>query len=139
MASGSVTQTAVQNIDETFVAITLAWTADTGGALDATALNASMKALAFGKYLIQAITVPGGRAPSSNYDITITDENGIDLMGGKMENRHTSNAEAAMPLYFSRPVYGSLTLNLSGNSVDRATGAVILQFSKYPVTTGLTS
>lgn len=38
-------------------------------------------------------TNPGATAPTDNYDITITDEDGVDLLGGAAADRDTSNSE----------------------------------------------
>ncbi len=48
--------------------------------------------------LIKGVTDPGATAPSANYDITITDEEGVDVLAaciaaGRLDNRHTSTSE----------------------------------------------
>ena len=43
------------------------------------------------------VTNPGATAPSANYDITLVDEDGIDIAQGLLANRHTSNSEEVYP------------------------------------------
>lgn len=42
-------------------------------------------------------TNPSATAPSSNYDIEVNDEDGLDLAAGGLVNRHTSNSEQVIP------------------------------------------
>jgi hypothetical protein len=79
-----------------------------------------------GFYLYKVITNPGSAAPTDNWDFTITDSDGVDLMGGNGANRHTTTSQSVYPLIgsqpFAQPYLGdTLTLNLSGNSVVSAT------------------
>lgn len=43
------------------------------------------------------VTNPGTTAPESNYDITITDEDSLDILNGAGANRHTSTTEVVYP------------------------------------------
>lgn len=46
--------------------------------------------------LIRAVTDPGATAPDDNYDIAITDEEGVDVLGAcqsTLANRDTANSE----------------------------------------------
>lgn len=76
--------------------IIIDWTSDdTTGAVTATT----------GKIvgqLLKVVTDPGAAAPSANYDIAITDEEGVDVLSGlggtggtdpSLANRHTSTTE----------------------------------------------
>lgn len=75
-------------------------------------------------------TDPGSTAPTDNYDITLTDQYGLDIMGGSLANRDTTDTEQAAPLIGSfagcRTVTSAFTINISGNSVNSATGTVIV-------------
>lgn len=81
--------------------------------------------------LIKFVTNPGATAPSDNYDITLVDEDGIDVAEGLLANRDTSNSEevyafkqvtltgtgsdaAALPIYHGGPV--TFTLASAGDS-----------------------
>ena len=73
-------------------------------------------------------TVPGaaGLAPDDNYDITITDENGIDILAGLGANRDTANTEHVKDtdgMLFT--VATSLTLNVT-NAGNANSGTVYL-------------
>lgn len=79
-------------------------------------------------------TDPGSTAPQDNYDITLTDQYGLDIMGGALDNRDTANTEFIQPYntvqtsYIEMPVHGSLTLAISGNNVNGATGKVVIYY-----------
>ncbi len=48
--------------------------------------------------LIKGVTDPGAAAPTANYDIAVTDEEGVDVLAAcqsTLANRHTSNSEQA--------------------------------------------
>ena len=114
--------------------LTLAWTSDSvTGAVSATTSTAVTDLIA-GKYIVLVVTDPGATAPTDDYDITITDANGVDVMGGALANRDTANTEQTMPailtgLYFPRPIATALTLNVTaaGNS---KVGTVIIYLSR---------
>jgi len=65
-------------------------------------------------------------APSDNYDITLKNSNGYDIMGGKLANRDEATTEVIQPYdstsgsYLAFPVDGALTLAISdmGNSTS---------------------
>lgn len=84
--------------------------------------------------LVTLQTNPGSTAPTANYDITLVDGDGIDRLQGLGANRHTSNSEAVAIVYtgtsISPPVAPgeTLTLTLSGNSVNSAVTVVTLYF-----------
>lgn len=67
----------------------------------------------FSGVLLRAVTVPsGGNPPEANYDVTVTDADGFDVLGGGGANRHTSNTEAItsglLPI-----AHSTLTLNVT--------------------------
>ena len=87
---------------------------------------------------VMAITIPGnhakcpGTAPTDQYDIEIWDEYDVDIFGGQLKNRSSTDSEQTTPLVdtalMSRLVSGDLTFKLTGNSVDDANGRLILFF-----------
>jgi len=122
----SVTPT---SISRDFYCITYTWTADASdGSVPATA---SPKVTG---YVVLAITDPGATAPTDNYDITLTDEDDVDVFGGNLANRDTANSEHAVPkigsVYGGRFVNSALTMNLSNNSVNSATGELKVYIAK---------
>lgn len=44
-------------------------------------------------------TNPGATAPESNYDITLTDEDSVDILNGCAANRHATNTETVYPMH----------------------------------------
>ncbi len=76
-------------------------------------------------YVFLVITDPDGTtAPTDQYDITLKDSNGVDIMGGEITNRSDTDSEQAVPkidaVYGSRWIDGIATLAITGNSVASA-------------------
>lgn len=75
--------------------------------------------------VIALVTDPDGTdAPTADYDITITDVEGYDVMQGAGADRHTSNTQTAVPTAKS-VAFGQLTLNVT-NAGDTKSGVAIL-------------
>jgi hypothetical protein len=111
--------------------LTVSWTDDTNGTtyvINPTSYNI------MGWYLYSAETNPGSGPPTDNYDITLVDADTYDLAGGLLMNRDTSttemvnmgNAPASYPM-----ITDNFTFTLSGNSVNNATGTLILLFTTH--------
>lgn len=91
--------------------------------------------------LIKGVTDPGAAAPTANYDIAITDEEGVNVLAAcqsTLDNRHTANSEqvyflvldaAATPLAQSiHPVVcDALTVAVS-NAGNSKTGQLTLYY-----------
>jgi len=123
LAAESVTQTWT-NCTATVDCLALAWQADPNGALTATASNRSIDG-----YVIQVVTNPGATAPTDNYDIALNNSDGADVCGGALADRDTATSEIALPKpdgtnYVEAWVSGILTLAVTGNSEDSATGTI---------------
>jgi hypothetical protein len=104
--------------------ITLTCTADSSdGSYPATALT-NIPHGEIGGRLLQIATDPGSTAPQANYDITVTEAGGADLLLGVGANRHTSSSEVAV--VESNGASGAyagtdtLTLNITNNNVNSA-------------------
>lgn len=128
-AAGSCTETVTPYKDGDWM-ITLTCTADSSnGSFPAISIN--NRGQTIDGYVYMVVTNPGTTAPTDDYDITITDADGIDIMGGTLLNRDTANSEEAIPkignVYGSRRVNGALTVNITNNSVNSA-GIVIKIF-----------
>lgn len=71
--------------------VVAAWTSDGDG--DA---SGTTEAVVSGE-VIKGVTVPSGTAaPTADYDITVTDENSVNILSGAQDDltdRHTSNTE----------------------------------------------
>lgn len=85
--------------------------------------------------LIALETNPGSTAPTDNYDIAITDGEGVDVLQGVGANRDTANSEVAQIVVSGtslRPVVDetdTLTLAITGNSVNSATVVITLYYA----------
>ena len=79
-------------------------------------------------YVFSGITNPGTTGPTDNYDITLKDENGVDVFGGELLNRDTANSEQAVPkignAYGTRFVSSKLTFAVADQNVNSATGVL---------------
>jgi len=123
MTAGTVTQTYTKVTDDVRC-LTYSWTGDAAdGSVPATASTISVDG-----YIILVITNPGSTAPTALYDITLTDGDSVDVMGGQLANRSATATEQAVPkigtVYGGRWVSGILTLNITNQSVHSATGTV---------------
>lgn len=71
-----------------FRSVLFTWTSDdTAGTVTGTS------SFEIGGLVYGLTTNPGSTAPTDNYDITITDEDGVDLLGGVGADRDTANSE----------------------------------------------
>ena len=132
--AGEVTQ-AVTTIVDPVKVITLTCTADSSdGSYPATALTGIPRDGRGGR-LLQIITDPSGdTAPQDNYDITITDSGGADLLLGVCANRDTANTElAVINTNGAHSVYAgtdTLTLNITNNNVNSAVIVIKLYYTE---------
>lgn len=85
--------------------------------------------------LVAIATNPGATAPTANYDITVEDQHGADVLQGCGLNRHTTNSERAAVVHASssvHPVVGrqdTLTLKIANNAVNSAQIVVELLYT----------
>lgn len=125
-AVGTVTQTwaAVTSHVST---LTLSWVASsTDGSVPATTTASNIDG-----YVIMVVTNPGAGPPQASYDITLTDSDGVDIVGGVLASRSQTATEQVRPLiggvaYGDRFVSGKLTFTLTGNNVNSAAGTVVI-------------
>jgi len=94
------------------------WTTDGSGDLTATDTGYPIEG-----YLMLVETDPSGTAiPSAAYTVTLTDANGVDVMGGALADRSTTTTEMTMPKlngnYTIIPVVSTLEMDVTsaGNS-----------------------
>lgn len=104
---------------------TLSWTAHTDGSFTSTASTWNVDG-----YILLVVTDPGSPAPTDNYGITLTDSDGIDVMGGALANRDTSTTEEAIPSNGARFVSGKITIAISSNAVNGAKGIIYIYIYK---------
>lgn len=72
-------------------------------------------------WVFLAETNPGTTAPTDDYDIVLTNANGVDVMGGALLNRDETNTERAIPGVSGWVDGGVVTVETSNNSVSAAT------------------
>lgn len=70
-------------------------------------------------WVVLVDTVPGSTQPTTLYDITLSNGDGIDVMAGKLADRSATLAERAYPSGAAW-VDGTLTLAITNNSVASA-------------------
>jgi len=119
-AAGTVTTTEVTHTS--VKKITIAWTSTAGGVADGSTTAA------FDGQLIGLTTIPsgGGTAPSDDYDITVTDADGHDVLLGAGLNRDTANTEHVATGSLGGVAGSRLTLNVSGAGSAKV-GTVVLR------------
>lgn len=112
-----------------------AWVADADAAtIPDTALPNDFIEAIKGWYLYAIQTKPGAGdvAPTADYNVTLEDSIGMDILGGAGADRSASATEWAMPLWGTEtipaPVVEGLTLKVAGNSVVSAEGQIRLIF-----------
>ena len=110
--------------------VTFTCTADSSdGSYPATTVSTDIKGR-----LLQIVTDPQSTAPQDNYDITVTDSVGADLLLGVGANRDTSNTEVA--IVESNGAHSvvaetdTLTLTITNNNVNSAGIVIKLYWSE---------
>lgn len=90
-AAGTVTLT--EETHGTLKKISFAWTSDGSGVVSGTLTTA-----AYTGALERLVTVPagGGSAPTDNYDVTLLDGDGVDVLMGAGADRDTANTEQVL-------------------------------------------
>jgi hypothetical protein len=88
--------------------------------------------LLLGKQLYSIKCIPGTTGPTTGTSITITDEYGVDLLGGKGSGLiHNSNKTWALfgpaGSVVSALVTGTLTATITGNSVNSAVITIVIE------------
>lgn len=97
-----------------------AWTSTGGGAADKATANAYS-----GKLLGLTTDPDGAAAPSDNYDITVTDQDGDDALLGAGANRATATTQHVAEANLGAVAEGPLTLNVAAAGSAKS-GVVIL-------------
>jgi hypothetical protein len=104
--------------------MTLSWTSDSSG--DATATTGAI----FGT-ILRVATNPGATAPTDNYDVTLSDADGFDILYGLGANRDTANTESISPVDpvsgVPPVVAGPLSLSVSSAGASKV-GTVVIYY-----------
>jgi len=97
--------------------VEVAWTSTAGGA-------ASAAQFLFGK-LCRVTTIPNGvAAPTDNYDVTLVDEDGVDVAGGNLADRDTANTENVV--FANKEVIGGLLTPTVANAGNAKQGTIVI-------------
>lgn len=100
--------------------ISVAWTATADGSVPVAELGH------ISGYITLAVIIPGVPAPSNGYDVTLLDENGLDVFGSKGLGMSSTDTEQFQPCVdketCQRVVNSKLRLIVSGNSNAAAQG-----------------
>lgn len=112
--------------------LTITWTSHVSNGNVSEAISAANMKMILGKNLAHFVTDPGPTAPDDNYNFTLLDAYGVDILGGEGLLRDTINSEQGIPALKSG-VYGdriidtalTFTIDTAGNSKQ---GKVILYF-----------
>jgi len=131
----------LEQMDEKHVKVTLTWQSASDGSVSQAlgGLDYDWLNVLRGMYLVKMVTDPGSAAPTDDYDITLLDDDGLDVLGGAGGNRDTANNEVAHPtpdgsninLDIAGPIDGDLDLTIA-NAGDTKTGVVKLIFRRMP-------
>lgn len=86
-----------------------------------------------GLKLYSVKVIPGATAPTDATDLTITDEYGIDLLGGKGTDLIDSTSKTWIPIGpagYALPalITGNVTVTITGNLVAGAVITIVLEF-----------
>jgi len=100
--------------------IVISWTSATGGVVSAAIASTFAAAQPWNGpkptklkgFIVRVVTNPGATAPTAAYDLTLLDEDGVDVLAGGGADRHETNTEQIIPV--SPPfVDGELTFTLA--------------------------
>jgi hypothetical protein len=106
--------------------ITFTCTGDaTDGSFPATAISTANMDLLRGLYLYYLVVTTGTVKPTNLWDMTMTIKSGtLDILGGTGIDRGITIPEEIYPKIgssgFPKPAYETITLNITGNSVNSA-------------------
>lgn len=105
--AGTVTFT--ETVHGSVKKLEIAWTSTAGGAADGTSEHP------YDGRLIAVTTVPAaaGDAPTDNYDLTLTDSGGADVLLGQGADRDTANTEHLLEANLGAVAASKLTLNVT--------------------------
>lgn len=109
MAAGSVTIT--EETHGTIKKIKFDWTSGTGD--DEGKASGQTTNPFSGKILGLATNPDGVAAPTADYDITVTDEDDMDVLMGGGANRHTSTTEYVLSTSLGAVANDKLTINVT--------------------------
>jgi len=130
-SSNTVTEGWVDGMEGGVYVITFTWVADdSDGSVPSAETSGPLNGM-----ILKVVTDPGATAPTDGYAVTLTASEGADVMGGALGDLDTANTEQWFPQAGTdapRPVYvaGTLTMALTGNSVNDALGTLTVYIKR---------
>lgn len=116
--AGTVTITEVSHTS--VKKVTFAWTSSAGGAADGTTTKV------FDGRIIGFATIPdSGTAPTDNYDLTILDADGHDVLLGQGANRDTATTEYVSEASLAGVAGSTLALHVTNAGAAKLGVAII--------------
>lgn len=85
--------------------------------------------------ILALATNPGATAPQDNYDVTLVNQHGYDVLQSLGLNRHTTSTQQVPILYSSTGTHpavdetDTLTLTIAGNNVNSAITVIELYYA----------
>jgi hypothetical protein len=116
------------NVNSEVSTITWTWTASIDNATVPSTASGAVKGWVF-----MATTDPGATAPQALYDIVLNDSDSVDIFGAELNDRSATVSQHAVPkigssYYGPRFVNGTLTMILTNNNVNSATGILKIYY-----------
>jgi hypothetical protein len=138
-AVGTVQQSTQQVGNSSIYTVSMYWTGDSvTGTVPVTLIQAQAIPIVQGYRVINIETVPGSPAPTNNYSITLLDTIGVDVLAGAAANVVSSaNAQGFAGSPTSSPIFGSLSLSITGQAVAGAKGTVLIYLAPFSQVIGL--
>ena len=114
--------------DSGVVVATFRWAANSSGFVRDVALACPFSI--DGLRLLQIETQPLAPAPTSGYGVQVVDQFGADVMAGSLRDLSASKSQIFGTPVNAPPIYGVLSIRLSGNAVPRARGVVVAYLAR---------
>ena len=114
--------------------LNIAWVGDaSAGTVPATAVPAQIAKTIKGLSVVLATVNPSSPAPTDGFKITITDSDGIDVLGGALDGLSSTVSYQATPILVGsgvkRVTDGTLTFNIADTAVASSVGTCKLYFT----------
>lgn len=124
----SVVTVSYGSVNDEVSTITWTWTAKSDDGTVTSTASTAIKGWVF-----MATTDPGGTAPQAGYDIVLNDTDSVDIFAAELNNLSATISAQAVPkigssYYGPRFVNGTLTMVLTGNNVNSATGTLKIYY-----------
>ena len=99
--------------------VSFTWTSSAGGAADGATVNS------YNGQIVRLVTVPsgGGTAPTDDYDLTVVDDDAVDVLMAAGANRDTANTEQVLASSLGYVANDKLTLHVT-NAGNAKAGTV---------------